>query len=316
VKLELMSNKLDRSNIAEILEHYFSAPNFDYSKIESGSSNSTYQISQNEQTYVLSIFESNDSDHVADLTFILKQLEERGIKSSRVVATADGRLYSSFNDKPILLKEYIAGEELTHATTTESVISDIGKELARLHRAGNFESRKDTQHYGLGLFKGIAAELPDGKFRDWFLTEFERLSSEFPSHLPMGFVHSDVFPNNVIIEDGRFKCLLDFEYLSYFPLVFDLACGIVGLACQHGVLNVNLSRSLISGYETERQLELEERKKLDYFSQYIALFFAGWRYRQFNITLPNPERAHDYLVMIDLEEAFKTKSPFLARLKS
>ena len=302
--------------IAEIMEHYFSAASFDYSKIESGSSNSTYWISLNGQAFVLSVFESKNSDHVADLTSILKQLEERGIKSSRVVATTDGRLYSAFNDKPILLKEYIAGEELTHATTTESITSDIGKELARLHRAGNFESRKDTQHYGLGLFKGIAEELPDGKFRDWFLTEFERLSSEFPSHLPMGFVHSDVFPNNVIIEDGRFKCLLDFEYLSYFPLVFDLACGIVGLACQDGVLNINLSRSLISGYETERQLELEERKKLDYFSQYIALFFAGWRYRQFNITFPNPERAHDYLVMIDTLEAFKTQTPFQARLDS
>jgi homoserine kinase type II len=225
-------------------------------------------------------------------------------------------LYSAFNGKPILLKEFIAGEELTQAAMTESIASDIGRELARLHGAGNFTSRRETQHYGLEFFESIAAELPTGTFRGWFLTEFERLSSDFPSGLPMGFVHSDVFPDNIIIERGKFKCLLDFEYLSYFPLVFDLACGIVGLACQDGVLNVNLSRSLISGYETERQLELEERKKLDYFSQYIALFFAGWRYRQFNITFPNPERAHDYLVMIDIEEAFKTQTPFLAGLES
>ncbi len=306
-----MSNKLDRPEIAEILEEYFSAPSFDYSKIESGSSNSTYRISLNEQAYVLTIFESSNSDHVADLTFILKQLEERGIKSSRVVTTTDGRLYSAFNDKPILLKEFIAGEELTQAAMTDSIASDIGGELARLHGAGNFNSRRETQHYGLNHFEGIATELPKGEFRDWFLVEYERLSSEFPSGLPMGFVHSDVFPNNVIIEDGQFKCLLDFEYLSYFPLVFDLACGIVGLAWQDDALNVNLSRSLIRGYEMERQLELGERKALDYFCQYIALFFAGWRYRQFNIVFPNPERAQDYIVMIDIVETFKSDPPCL-----
>jgi len=313
-ELKNLDSKLDYPEIAEIIEQYFSAPGFDYSKIESGSSNSTYWISLNGQAFVLSIFESKNSDHVAELTSILKLLEERGIKSSRVITTTDGRLYSAFNDKPILLKEYIAGEELTHATTTESITFDTGRELARLHGSGNFESRKSTQHYGLDIFGEIAAELPDGKFRVWFLTEFKRLSSEFPSHLPMGFVHSDVFPNNVIIEDGQFKCLLDFEYLSYFPLVFDLACGIVGLACQDGALNVNLSRSLISGYETERQLELEERRKLNYFSQYIALFFAGWRYRQFNIAFPNPERAQDYLVMIDIIEAFKIQTTIRDRM--
>jgi len=34
------------------------------------------------------------------------------IKSSRVVATADGKLHTVLNDKPILLKEFIEGEEL------------------------------------------------------------------------------------------------------------------------------------------------------------------------------------------------------------
>lgn len=302
-----MSSNLDRPEIAKILEEYFSVSGFTYSKIESGSSNTTYRINLNEQNYVLSIFESNNSDHVDDLTFILKQLEKHGIKSSRVVATTDGRLYSAFNDKPIMLKEYIAGEELTHAAMTDSIASDIGRELAKLHRAGSFDSRRQTQHYGPDAFEGIAADLPEGEFRDWFLAEFERLSSEFPPGLPMGFVHSDVFPNNVIIEGGKFKCLLDFEYLSYFPLVFDLACGIVGLAWQNDALSTTLSRSLIRGYEIERKLELGERNSMDYFCQYIALFFAGWRYRQFNIAFPNPERALDYRVMIDILEAFKNE---------
>jgi len=315
-KLIFMGNKLDATEIAEIIDQYFPVSSFDYSKMESGSSNSTYQINLNEQTYVLTIFESNNSEHVADLTSILKQLEECGIKSSRVVTTTDGRLYSVFNDKPILLKEFIAGEELTHATMTHAIASDIGKELARLHGAGNFESRRNTQHYRLDIFEEIAAELPDGKFRDWFLIEHERLSREFPSNIPMGFVHSDVFPNNVIIEDGQFKCLLDFEYLSYFPLVFDLACGIVGLAWQDGALNVNLSRSLIRGYEAKRQMELEEGKTLDYFCQYIALFFAGWRYRQFNVIFLNPERAQDYITMIDIVETLKNEPSYLDQLKS
>jgi homoserine kinase type II len=302
-----MDNKLNRAEIATIVAQYFSDSNFEYSRIESGSSNSTYRISVNRQAYVLSIFESKGSEHVAELTSILSQLEDRGIRSSRVIATADGRLHSSFNGKPILLKEYISGEELTLATVTVSVAADIGRELARLHGAGDFESRRCIQHYGLELFEDIAAELPDGDFKDWYLREFQRLSADFPTDLPMGYVHSDVFPDNVIIENGQFKCLLDFEYLSYYPRVFDLACGIVGLAWRDAALNVDLSTSLIGGYECERQLESAEKRALHYFCQYIALFFAGWRYRQFNITLPNTERAEDYLDMIEIVEAFKSQ---------
>jgi homoserine kinase type II len=307
-----MENCLDHSELAAIIGQYFSDPNFDFSRIESGSSNSTYRINQNGQAYVLTIFESNDSDHVADLTSILRQLEDRGIRSSRVVTTITGRMHSTFNNKPILLKEYISGEELTHATVTCSVASDIGGELARLHGAGEFESRRNTQHYAPEIFDDIAAELPDGNFRNWFLAEYARLLADFPTNLPMGYVHSDVFPNNVIIENGQFKCLLDFEYLSYYPLVFDLACSVVGLAWQKGALKVDLSRSLVSGYEAERQMELVEKEALPYFCRYIALFFAGWRYRQFNVTFPNPERAQDYLPMIDIVEDLNNQIPHLA----
>ena len=300
-----MSSDLSRLEIARIFEEYYPDLNFTYSKIESGSSNTTYRISQDTQIFVLSIFESSNSDHVDELTLILRKLESYGIKSSHVVATTDGRLHSSFSGKPILLKEYIAGEELTHAAMTESIASEIGRELAKLHLAGSFDSRRGTQHYGLNVFESIASDLPDGEFRDWYLFELERVSNAFPSQLPEGFVHSDVFPNNIIIERGKFKCLLDFEYLSYFPLIFDLSCGIVGLAWQDNALNIKLSKSLIRGYEMERKLELAEWNSLDYFCQYISLFFAGWRYRQFNIAFPNPERAHDYKVMIDILEAFK-----------
>ena len=308
-----MSTDLSRFEVTEILEEYYSDSNFTYSKIESGSSNTTYRIDLDEQNYVLSIFESNNSDHVDELTLILKQLEKCGIKSSRVVATNNGRLYSAFNGKPILLKEYIAGEELTHAAMTDSIASDIGRELAKLHQAGSFDSRRETQHYGFDVFEGIASDLPESEFKDWYLVEFERLSSEYPSELPMGFVHSDVFPNNIIIEQGKFKCLLDFEYLSYFPLVFDLSCGIVGLTWQSDALNANLSKSLIRGYQMERKLELAEWNSLDYFCQYIALFFAGWRYRQFNIIFPNPKRALDYKIMIDIFEVFKIEPPCMEK---
>lgn len=302
-----MSSDFNRSEMVEILGVYFSDSDFTYSKIDSGSSNTTYRICRDEYNYVLSIFESNSSDHVDDLTLILKQLEFYDINSSRVVATADGKLHSVFNDKPILLKEFIEGEELTSAAITESIVFDIGRELARLHLAGSFDSRRETQHYRLNVFEGIASDLPEGEFRDWYLIQFERISSEFPSDLPMGFVHSDVFPNNIIIERGKFKCLLDFEYLSYFPFVFDLSCGIVGLAWQNNALNTKLSRSLILGYEMGRKLGEAERKNLNYFCQYIALFFAGWRYRQFNVVFPNPERALDYKIMIKILEAFKNE---------
>lgn len=303
-----MSSDFNRSEITEILEAYFPGSSFTFSKIESGSSNTTYRINQDEQTYVLSIFESNSSDHVDDLTLILKQLEYYDISSSRVVASTDGHLHTVFNSKPILLKEYIEGEELTCASITESIVSDIGRELANLHLAGSFDSRRKTQHYRLDVFRNIASDLPEGEFRNWYLNEIERISNEFPSDLPMGFVHSDVFPNNIIIEGGKFKCLLDFEYLSYFPLAFDLSCGIVGLAWQDGALNKKLARSLIQGYEMERRLEEAERKHLKYFCQYIALFFAGWRYRQFNVVFPNPKRALDYKIMIEILKACKIES--------
>ena len=92
-----------------------------------------------------------------------------------------------------------------------------------------------------------------------------------------------------------------------------MSCGIVGLTWQSDALNANLSKSLIRGYQLERKLELAEWSSLDYFCQYISLFFAGWRYRQFNIIFPNPNRELDYKIMIDILEAFKNEPLYLER---
>jgi homoserine kinase type II len=80
--------------------------------------------------------------------------------------------------------------------------------------------------------------------------------------VPTGFIHGDLFRDNVLWDDtGALVALLDFESASRGVLAYDLMVTVLAW-CVGDALDASLVRALLGGYEAERPLEPRERAAL------------------------------------------------------
>ena len=110
------------------------------------------------------------------------------------------------------------------------------------------------------------------------------------------------WPENTVFEGGELAALIDFEEACFYYLIFDLAMCIVGSCVEGGSFRQDLVDALLGGYQQLRRLSQAERDQLPLYVEYAAATSAFWRFRQFNVRVPDPERKDLYLEMQRLAE--------------
>ena len=113
-------------------------------------------------------------------------------------------------------------------------------------------------------------------------------------------IHGDLFYDNVITEQGKFKAIIDFEEACYYYLIFDIGMSILGLCLDKGVLNLVKVKSLINGYQSIRPLQSEEKGKLKFFVEYAAIATSKWRFWKYNIDVPNKKLKDKHWEMVNI----------------
>src|SRR5262249_25446290 len=99
---------------------------------------------------------------------------------------------------------------------------------------------------------------------------------------PGGLVHSDLFRDNVLWQDGRISALLDFESASHETSSFDVMVTLLAW-CFHTSLDRELSRALIRGYTGVRPFTEGERARLFDDARFAALRFSITRITDFEL---------------------------------
>ena len=122
------------------------------------------------------------------------------------------------------------------------------------------------------------------------------MSPYFSSSLPKGFIHSDVFCDNVIIgEDESSVVIFDFEDSACYYRVFDIGMMIIGICGVGKAVNLEKVRHLLNGYQIEIELLAIELNALQAFTVYAGAAMTFWRHIYFNYTKPDAELANHYL---------------------
>ncbi|MCI5160078.1 MAG: hypothetical protein D3906_16975 [Candidatus Electrothrix sp. AUS1_2] len=112
--------------------------------------------------------------------------------------------------------------------------------------------------------------------------------------LPTGLAHCDIFLDNMIKNTSSKIYLLDFEEVAIENYLFDVGRSIIGCCIHNDLVDLNLARRLIEGYETVRKLSSLE---IDYLVDYIIYcggISAFWRYYEFNVKRPDEEKKDFY----------------------
>jgi len=247
--------------------------------IAEGVENSNYLLQTEHGTYILTLYEKRVARN--DLPFFLglmDHLAARGIPCPTPIHARDGTALHDLAGRPAVIVSFLKG--VWPRRIHPFHCTELGNALARLHRAA--EGFAITRPNSLALpgwrtlfasCRERAHEVQDGLARE-LADELDSLTAQWPTALPAGVIHADLFPDNVFFLGDRLSGLIDFYFACNDFLAYDLAVCLNAWCFEpDGSFNVTKARLLIAGYRRERPVTADEIEALPILARGSALRF-------------------------------------------
>ena len=274
--------KLNKSEIEEIISLYKLKNLESFAPIEEGIENTNYVIIANKKKYILTIFEKRVKEQ--DLPFfceLISLLNKSGFKCPLPLLNLENSPISTFKRKKLTILTFISGKSKENLSNENC--EDIGKEAAKLHLlTSNFKIHRKNAlsiESWRNMFENIKdkcikihKDLP--KLIEANLKDIEK---NWPSNLPSGIIHADLFKDNIIFENNKVSGIIDFTFSCNDFYALEIAICFNAL-CFDGVksnlsFNVTKAKKFIDGYSSIRKLSDQERNSIKILSQGAALRF-------------------------------------------
>jgi homoserine kinase type II len=96
----------------------------------------------------------------------------------------------------------------------------------------------------------------------------------WPSSLPDGHIHADMFPDNVFFLDDKLSGVIDFYFAATDVLAYDLAVCLNAWCFEPDFsFNVTKGKALLAAYQSVRTLSAQEQAALPVLCQGAAIRF-------------------------------------------
>lgn len=281
-----------------------------------GTVNSNFRVETDGGAVFVRVNEGKREEDVAYEGALLWQLALHRFPTPQPLRTSAGRPWLADEGRLLTVFPWQPGEEVGEGAITAAHAGRIGELLARLHLAARAFPR---HRRGIYTFERIGARVDGFRERARGLLElrevvplldeeigWQRSQRAAGGELPVGTIHGDVFPDNLLWLGDRIVALLDFEQASRGRLVYDLSVALLANCWREGALVDGLAWSMVSGYQRVRALSEAEREALWVEARLAALRFTVTRITDLYLPSlePNPPPAR----------AGKDFRDFLARL--
>lgn len=270
---------VDDQSLARFLADYEIGRLVAYRGIAEGVENSNFVLETEAGQFILTLYEKRVKP--ADLPFFLGLMDHlagKGLACPTPIHRKDGAVLGELCGRPAAIVSFLKGVwprkiEIGHC-------GPVGEALARLHVAGaDFRIARENALGPAGwrpLYEacaGRADEVEKGLAGE-IAAELDFIGRHWPSDLPRGVIHADLFPDNVFFLDGRFSGMIDFYFACNDTLAYDLA---ICLNCwcfeADGSFNATKARRLVEGYASVRALSAAETRALPVLARGSALRF-------------------------------------------
>jgi homoserine kinase type II len=255
--------------------------------IPAGSVNSNYFLEMDQGRWFARIYEEQEEDGVAYEWSLLDHLRARSLPVPvRVAGPAPGDL--RVGGKPTAVFELVEGHESCQQAVSPARAAAVGAMLARCHvAAADFGWRREGRFGLVDVRRRLDAIEPGS--REDLATAVARLRSVvdevaavWPSELPAGVIHGDLFRDNVRWDGDDIVALIDWESASDGPFVFDLMVCVLAW-CYGDHLDLDLAAAMASGYGRVRPLAEPEVRALRLVGMAAAARFATTRITDFEL---------------------------------
>ena len=250
-----------------------------YKGIAEGVENSNFLMHTSKGAFILTLYEKRVAED--DLPYFLSlmaHLAEHGVSCPQPAKNRNGEVFSQLAGRPAAIINFLEG--MWPRRPTVAHCAGVGGALAKMHLGGlDFPMfRKNPLSVGgwRPLFELAAsrADTVQAGLHDLVARELEHLESNWPTDLPVGVIHADLFPDNVFFLGEKVSGLIDFPFSCNDIVAYDVAiCLNAWCFEQDHAFNVTKARALLNSYGRARPLSDAEEAALPLLARGAAIRF-------------------------------------------
>ncbi len=222
--------------------------------IAEGVENTNYVLQTDRSSYILTLYEKRVAPE--DLPFFLglmEHLSANGISCPTPIRGRDGKALRTLCGRPAAVVTYLNG--LWPRSVTPKHCAGLGAAMAHMHlAAADFAIPRPNSLSVSGwrpLFERSAARAHE--VRPGLATELgaelDIIERNWPSNLPTGVIHADLFPDNVFFLGDQLSGIIDFYFACNDFFAYDLAICLNAWCFEtDGSFNITKARHMLSAY--------------------------------------------------------------------
>ena len=266
-------------DLADFLGGYDIGQLLSYKGIAEGVENSNFLLHTSAGSFILTLYEKRVA--AGDLPFFLSlmaHLSAHGISCPQPVATREGTVLGQLAGRPAAIINFLEGMWPRRPTITHC--AEVGRALAKMHIAGlDFPMSRANALSVTGwrpLFLAAEARADDIRpgLRAFISAELDHLEQNWPSDLPRGVIHADLFPDNVFFLGEKLSGLIDFYFACNDILAYDVAICLNAWCFEPDhAFNATKAQAFLNAYACERKLSEAEQAALPLLARGAALRF-------------------------------------------
>ncbi len=269
--------------------------------LEGGWANTNLHLSLKDgSSVVLKAWSANTVEKVSRVIDCHIHLHKNGIPTTVPIMLNDGKRMVIKDGVAWTLLPFVSGGILG---LDDDSLRRLGEVQARMHLIPVADCFPEDNRMGFDLFEEMISLSYKMRrvepFVEMLSSQIEELREGFPSNLPRGVIHGDLFPDNVIGSGGDVSAILDLEEAWIGPMACDLAMSCVGFGWDGAEPVWGRWKALFDGYQSVRRLTEEEIASLPFLHRFATLSIAAWRFWKHNLSEPDESLSGRYVEMVD-----------------
>ena len=247
--------------------------------IAEGIENSNFALVTPGGSFILTLYEKRvNADDLPFFLGLMDHLAKAGIPCPTPVHGRDGKALRRLCGRPAAIVTFLAG--MWPRRITPDHTAELGAALAAFHLAGaDFDMSRDNDlsvaswRPLLAKSEDRADEVEPGLAKE-LAAEMEMLESGWPTGLPTGVIHADLFPDNVFFRDGKLTGMIDFYFACTDMFAYDLGICLNAWCFEPDLsFNITKARRMLTAYRKVREFSAEEMEALPLLAQGSAMRF-------------------------------------------
>ena len=256
--------KVDTHKAKSILKNYNLGELKKIQGIKKGIENTNYLLITTTGKFILTLFEKRvQAKELPFFMNLMLSLNDRKILCPKPIKNKNKKTLFQIKNRQAAICSFVYGKEKTSHTLSEC--RSIGKNIAKLHMVGkkiklhraNNLSIKSWIALNQSIKTKANKKIPN--IYSFINTLLLDLQKKWPSQLPTGIIHGDLFPDNIFFNKKKFAGFIDFYFSCSDFLIYDIAICINAMCFDKKIkFNKLKANALLKGYSSQRKISKKE----------------------------------------------------------